>query len=181
MKTQTDRKIADELQRTFDAQKQAQVKRQELERETAIANLQAEVVRSEQMVRITEKQALAVAEKAKGDAAAARLHALAEADALRARSEAEAASTRVRGDAEAQSTRAVGAARAEAYEKGRSAMGGEAFAALQLASVLAEHGVKLVPDISVGNEGQAGLATALLGRMLAPVKVRDGSSSKERP
>ena len=40
MKTQTDRKIADELQRTFDAQREAQVRRQQLERETAIANLQ---------------------------------------------------------------------------------------------------------------------------------------------
>jgi uncharacterized membrane protein YqiK len=179
MKTQTDRKIADELQRTFEVQKQAQVKRQELERETAVANLQADVVRSEQMVRITEKQALAAAEQAKGEAAAARLRALADADALRARAEAEAASMRMRGDAEAQSTRAVGAARAETYEKGRAAMGPEAYAALQLASVLAEHGVKLVPDISVGADGQAGLAAALLGRVLAPVK--NGTESVEEP
>ena len=34
MKTQTDRKIADELERTYDAQREAQVKRQALERET---------------------------------------------------------------------------------------------------------------------------------------------------
>jgi len=43
MKTQTDRKIADELQRTYDAQREAQIRRQALERETAAANLQAEV------------------------------------------------------------------------------------------------------------------------------------------
>src|SRR5262249_57571891 len=61
MKTQTDRKIADELQRTYDIQRAAQVKRQELERETAVANMQGEVVRSEQMVRITERQAQAAA------------------------------------------------------------------------------------------------------------------------
>jgi len=65
MKTQTDRKIADELQRTYDIQRQAQVKRQELERETAVANMQGEVVRSEQMVRITERQAQSAAEQAK--------------------------------------------------------------------------------------------------------------------
>ena len=41
MKTQTDRKIAAELERTYDAQRQAQVKRQSLERETSVANLQA--------------------------------------------------------------------------------------------------------------------------------------------
>lgn len=34
MKTQTDRKIAAELERTYDAQREAQVKRQALERET---------------------------------------------------------------------------------------------------------------------------------------------------
>src|SRR5205823_11431896 len=85
MKTQTDRKIADELKRTYDTQREAQVKRQELERETAIANMQAEVVRSEQMVRISERNALAVAETAKGEAAS-----------IVARAEAEAGSMRVR-------------------------------------------------------------------------------------
>src|SRR5207245_10194084 len=66
MKTQTDRKIAEEMERTYQAQRQAQVQRQELDRETAVANMQAEVVRSEQMVRISERTALAVAEAAKG-------------------------------------------------------------------------------------------------------------------
>ena len=54
MKTQTDRKIADELKRTYDVQRESQEKRQQLERERAVADLQAEVVRSEQMVRIAE-------------------------------------------------------------------------------------------------------------------------------
>src|SRR5262249_12567756 len=89
MKTQTDRKIAEEMQRTFDMQRQAQVKRQELERETAIANMQGEVVRSEQMVRITEKQALAMAETAKGEGQATRVRAQAEAEALRVRADSE--------------------------------------------------------------------------------------------
>ena len=72
MKTQTDRKIAAELERTYDAQREAQVKRQALERETAVANLQNDVVRSEQMVRIAQQNALAVAEAAKGEANATR-------------------------------------------------------------------------------------------------------------
>ena len=75
MKTQTDRKIAAELERTYDAQREAQVKRQTLERETAVANLQNEVVRSEQMVRIAQQNALAAAETAKGEANATRLRA----------------------------------------------------------------------------------------------------------
>ena len=40
MKTQTDRKIAEELTRTYEAQRESQIKRQDLERETAVANMQ---------------------------------------------------------------------------------------------------------------------------------------------
>lgn len=43
MKTQADRKIAEELQVTYDVQRQAQVQRRTLEHETAIAGMQSEV------------------------------------------------------------------------------------------------------------------------------------------
>jgi uncharacterized membrane protein YqiK len=173
MKTQTDRKIAEELQVTYDVQRQAQVQRQTLERETAIAGMQAEVVRSEQMVQIAEKNALAQAESAKGAAAAVRLGAEAQAIATRAAAEAEAAATRFRGEAEGDATRAVGNARADAFKAGVIALGPEAFAAMQLATVLGEHQVKLVPDIAVtGGGADAGtstsrLADVLVGKMLA--------------
>src|SRR5215813_10966299 len=157
MKTQTDRKIADELQRTYDIQRAAQIKRQELERETAVANMQGEVVRSEQMVRITERQAQSTAEQAKGEAAALRFRAQAEADAQK-----------MRGEAEAAATRATGEARADAYRQGIAAVGPDGFTAIQIAGVLAEHGVRLVPDIAVSGDGASGgLATAMLGRVLA--------------
>lgn len=161
MKTQTDKKIADELQRTYEVQREAQVKRQMLERETAIANMQGEVVRSEQMVRISERNALAVSETARGEAARVRFAAEAEADGMRAR-----------GLAEAESTRAVGAAKAEAYEQGVRSMGPEAYTAVQLASILGQHGMKLVPEVSVsGGEGgsSSALAGALLGRLVGSV------------
>jgi len=144
MKTQTDRKIADESRRTYEVQMEAQVKRQALERETAVANLQAEVVRSEQSVKIAGQTALARAEAARGEASAVRLLAEAEADA----------------------TRATGAAKAEAYRLGISALGGQAYTALQVSSILAEHQVKLVPEVAVGGDGATGLVGALLGRML---------------
>jgi uncharacterized membrane protein YqiK len=170
MKTQTDRKIAEELQRTFDTQREAQTRRQLLERETAVANMQAEVVRSEQMVQIAEKNALASAEAARGEAMALGLRAQAEARALELRSTAEAAATRVRGEADAASTRAVGAAKAEIYVRGADALGVDAFTAMQLAATLAERGVKLVPDIAVGGgDGRGGLAEVLIGKMLTGV------------
>ncbi|HKE17966.1 MAG TPA: SPFH domain-containing protein [Kofleriaceae bacterium] len=157
MKTQTDRKIAEELQRTYDAQREAQVRRQTLERETAVANMQAEVVRSEQMVSIAQRNAQAVGESARGEATAIRLRAEAEGEALS-----------LRGDGEATAERAVGLARAEVYREGRAAMGEDAYAALQIATVLGENKVKLVPEVSVaGNGSSHGLVDLLLARMAA--------------
>jgi len=143
MKTQTDRKIADELKRTYDVQRESQEKRQQLERERAVADLQAEVVRSEQMVRIAEQNAHATAEAAKGEAAA----------------------TRLRADAEADATRALGAARAEAYRDGQAAIGPAAYSAMQIATIVGENRIKVVPDIAAGSGG-GGLAEALIARML---------------
>jgi uncharacterized membrane protein YqiK len=164
MKTQTDRKIAAELQRTYDAQREAEVQRQTLERETAIANLQKEVVRSEQMVRISQQNALAVAEAAKGEANATRL-----------RAEGAAAAVRMAGEGEAASIRAVGAAKAEAYHQGIEAIGAGGYTAMQLASILGENRVKLVPDIAISGDGSGGLVNAMIARMLT------GSVAAEAP
>ncbi|HXT50999.1 MAG TPA: SPFH domain-containing protein, partial [Thermoanaerobaculia bacterium] len=164
MKTQTDRKIADELRHTFEAQREAQMRRQELERETAVANLQAEVVRSEQQVRIAERQATANVESAKG-----------EAGALRQRAEAEAAAVRMRAGAEAEATRIVGVARAESYKLGVEAVGAGGYTAMQLATTLSENKMKLVPDIAVG--GSAGLGDVFLARFLQGQTLATGNGA----
>ena len=156
MKTQTDRKIAGELQRTYDAQREAEVQRQTLERETAIANLQNDVVRSEQMVRISQQNALAAAETAKGEANATRL-----------RAEGAAAAVRMAGEGEAASVRAVGAAKAEAYRQGIEAVGSGGYTAMQLAAILGENKVKLVPDIAVSGDSGGGLVNVMLARLIA--------------
>jgi uncharacterized membrane protein YqiK len=156
MKTQTDRKIAEELERTFEVQREAQVKRQALERETAVANLQSEVVRSEQMVRVAHQNALATAETARG-----------EGQALQRRAEGHAASVRLTGDAEAAAIRAVGAAKAEAYRLGIEAVGAPGYTAMQIATIVGENKVKIVPDIAVTGDGSSGLVNVMIGRMLA--------------
>src|SRR5215471_3916144 len=167
MKTQTDRKIAAELERTYEAQQEAQIKRQALERETAVANLQSEVVRSEQMVRVAQQNALAAAETARGDANATRLRAEGEAAAVQLKAEAEAQAKKQHGTGEADATRLVGEAKADAYRAGVAALGSSAFTAVQLASVLAQNNMKLVPDIALGaaNGGES-LLGALIARML---------------
>ncbi len=157
MKTQTDRKIAAELERTYDAQREAQVRRQALERETAVANLQGDVVRSEQLVRIAQQNALAAVEAARG-----------EARATEHRAEGQAAAVRLNGEAEAVSIRAVGGAKADAYRQGIEAVGTGGYTAMQLAAILGEHKVKLVPDIAVsGDGGSGGLVNAMIARMVA--------------
>lgn len=167
MKTQTDRKIAEELQRTYEVQREAQVKRQQLERELSVANMQGEVVRSEQMVRISERNALAAIELAKGDAEKVRLASEAEGTRRKMIAEAEAHATRLQGEADADATRMVGEAKAGAYREGVDAMGGESFTAIQLAQLLGEHKVQLVPEIAVGGgEGAGSLAGAMMARLL---------------
>jgi uncharacterized membrane protein YqiK len=164
MKTQTDRKIAAEMEQTYEAQREAQIKRQALERETAVANLQADVVKSEQMVRIAEQNARAAAEAARG-----------EANAVRLRADGHSAALRVTGEGEAASIRFVGAAKAEAYRQGIEAVGASGYTAIQLASILGENGVKLVPDIAVTGEGSgSGLANAMIAKLIS----ENGSSEK---
>lgn len=164
MKTQTDRKIADELQRTYDAQREAQIRRQMLERETAAANMQAEVVRSEQAVRIHEKTAEAGVAVARGQAEAARIRVAADAEVARTMAEAEAVATKLRGEAEAAADQARGAAAATRYKAGIDALGEASYTAIQLASIVGQAGLKLVPDVVLG-DGRSNLSDVLLARM----------------
>jgi uncharacterized membrane protein YqiK len=175
MKTQTARKIADEMQRTYDAQREAQMRRQMLERETAAANMQTEVVRSEQQVRIQEKVSEARVAAAKGEAEAARVGAAADADVARLRAaaaadaarmtaEAEAMALRAKGEANADAERARGLAAAASYQAGITALGEASYTAVQLASILGGSGTKLVPDVVLGSS-HSGLADVLLARM----------------
>jgi len=157
MKTQTDRKIAQELECTYEVQREAQIKRQALERETAVANLQGEVVRSEQMVKVAQQNALAAAEQARG-----------EGSALELRAQGQAASVRLAGDAEATALRAVGAAKAEAYKLGVGAVGESGYTAMQIATILGEHHVKVVPEIAVTGDGASnGMANVMLAKLVS--------------
>jgi uncharacterized membrane protein YqiK len=161
MKTQTDRKIAEELERTYEVQREAQIKRQALERETAVANMQTEVVRAEQMVKVAQQNALAVAEQARG-----------EGNAIEARAQGQAASVRLTGDAEAAATRAVGAAKADAYKAGVAAVGETSYAAMQIATILGENNVKVVPDIAVSGDGAGGMANVMLAKLVSAAKEK---------
>src|SRR5258708_24558840 len=131
MKTQTDRKIAEEERKTYEVQEAAQKQRQLLVRETAVADIQEQVVASEQGVMIAELRANATVKEATGEAESIRLKALGQAEAIRA----------------------TGFAKAEAYQAGVQALGIQSYAALQLMQIVGERNVRVVPDVSVTGSG----------------------------
>ncbi len=141
MQTQTDRKIAEEQRKTYEVQEAAQVQRQQLVRQTSLADIQQQVVAAEQGVGIAELHANSNIKQATGEAEAIRLHATGEADAIRV----------------------TGIAKAEAYRVGVQALGPQGYTALQLMQIVGDQQVRIVPDVSVTGGGNAGLLDALLG------------------
>jgi hypothetical protein len=63
MKTLTDRKLAEEQKITYETQMKAQETRQTLEKETAVAEIQKEIVKADQGVLIAERIADASVKK----------------------------------------------------------------------------------------------------------------------
>jgi uncharacterized membrane protein YqiK len=81
MQTLTDRKLAQEQQKTYEVQRLAQAQRQELVRETTLADIQTQVVTAEEGVKIAELQASAKVKQANGEAESIRVTGEAKADA----------------------------------------------------------------------------------------------------
>jgi uncharacterized membrane protein YqiK len=154
MATQTDRKIAEEQRKTYEVQQLAQAQRQKLVKETAVADIQKDVVKAQQGVSIAELEASARVKQAAGEAESLR---------LRAASESDAARLRASGDAEA--IQKTGETRAAAYAAGVAALGPRGFTALQLMQIVGEKSVRVVPDVAVSGNG-SGLAEGLLGMLL---------------
>ena len=144
MQTQTDRKIAEEQQKTYEVQQEAQKQRQQLVRETSLADIQEQMVKAEQGVSIAELNANAQIQTATGEAEAIRLKAAGEADA----------------------TRAIGEARAEAYSEGAKALGTEEYTTIQLMQSVSDGQVRITPDVMVSDSSGGGLIGALLGSLL---------------
>jgi len=179
MQTQTDRKIAEEQKKTYEVQEAAQTQRQQLMKETALAEIQAEMVKSEQGVKIaelhanskvnqTKGEAEAIKLKAAGDAEAMRLKAIAEAEAVKVKANADAEALKVKGFGEAEAIKAIGDANANAYQLGVNSLGINEFTLLQLIQIIGENKLQIVPNIQVsgGGDSKGTLTEALLGMLL---------------
>lgn len=190
MKTLTDRKIAQEEEKTYETQRMAQEKRQGMEKETAIADMQREIVKASQSVEIAQRTADATVKKAEGDAASLKLAVNAEAEATKMRANAEAEATKARGIAQAEYTKvnasaeaekisktglaeaekieAIGRSTAESYQLQVTAMGGENFAKLKITEEIAKGHIKIIPDLIIngGGDGSEGSLNGLMGLQL---------------
>ncbi len=189
MKTLTDRKIAEEEQKTYQTQKMAQEQRQGVEKETAIADMQKEIVRASQSVEIAQRTADATVKKAEGDATSLKLSVNAEAEAMKMRASAEAEATKAKAGAQAEATKmtagaeaerisktglaeaekimAIGKSTAEAYELQVRAMGGDNFTRYKITEEIAKGNIKVIPDVLIsGNGGSDGPISGLLGMKL---------------
>lgn len=189
MKTLTDRKIAEEEQKTYQTQKMAQEQRQGMEKETAIADMQKEIVKAQQSVEIAQRTADATVKKAEGDANSLKLQVDAEATATKMRANAEAEATKARAGAQAEATKlnasadaekisktglaeaekimAIGKSTAEAYELQVKAMGGDNFTKYKITEEIGKGHIKVIPDILIGGgNGTDGGINGLLGMKL---------------
>ncbi|MES2727790.1 MAG: SPFH domain-containing protein [Bacteroidota bacterium] len=167
MKTLTDRKLAEEQKITYNTQKQAQETRQGMEKETAIADMQKDIVKAQQSVEIAERTANATVKKSEGDAASVRLAVSAEAEATKLRAQAESESIKLKasaqaeqivltGNAEAGKILAIGKSTAEAYELAVKALGGENFTRYKITEELSKGNIKLIPDVLIGGNSNGG-------------------------
>ncbi len=169
MKTLTDRKLAEEQKITYDTQRLAQETRQNLEKQTAIADIQKQIVQADQGVQIAERVADAAVKKAGGDAASVKLNAQAEAERVKVIADAEARRIALTGNAEAEKILAIGKANAESYQLQVSAMGNDNFTRTKIAEIIGRDHVKVMPDILItGGSGDNtnGPLAGLLGMKL---------------
>lgn len=189
MKTLTDRKLAEEEQKTYQTQRMAQEQRQGMEKETAIADMQKEIVKASQSVEIAQRTADATVKKAEGDATSLKLNVNAEAEATKMRANAEAEATKARAGAQAEATKlnasaeaekisktglaeaekimAIGKSTAEAYQLQVSAMGEDNFAKYKITEEIGKGNIKVIPDVLIsGTNGSEGGISGLLGMKL---------------
>ncbi|MBS1595029.1 MAG: flotillin family protein [Bacteroidetes bacterium] len=190
MKTLTDRKIAEEQKVTYETQRLAQETRQALEKETAIADIQKDIVKADQGVVIAKRIADAAVEKATGEANSVRLQSNAESDKMKIIAQAEAQRTKMlaeanseqvrlmanaeaekiakTGSAEAEKILAIGKSNAESYKLSVEAMGGNNFTQLKVTEAIGSNKIKVIPDVLIASSGDSanGSISGLLGMEL---------------
>lgn len=160
MKTQTEKILAEQKQNMFNAQREAEVKRIELEKTSSQADNQRNLMEATVGVDIAGKRS----EQRKKEA------------------EGEAYYISETGKAEAEKMRLIGEAQGVAYREQVNALGANGVAIVETLKVIGEKGVRITPDImaSGGNgsgDGGGGIGTLLLLNLFRDQMQRAGEPS----
>ena len=143
MKTQTEKILAEQRQNMFNAQREAEEKRIQLERTKSQADNQKDLMAATVGVEIASKRA----------------------EQRKAESEGEAHYILQTGRAEAEKVRLMGEAQGVAYHEQVNALGAQGVALVETLKVIGEKGVRITPDVMAsggGAEGGGGIGTLLL-------------------
>ncbi len=160
MKTQTEKILAEQNQTMYDAQREAETKRIELEKTRAHANNQKALMEATVGVDIASRRA----------------------EQRKSEGEGEAAYIRQTGQAEAEKVRLMGEAQGVAYREQVSALGAQGVALVETLKVIGEKGVRITPDIMAtggGNgEGGGGIGTLLLLNLFRDQMKQNGDGKE---
>lgn len=144
MKTQTEKILAEQMQSMYAAQREAEVRRIELEKTRAHADNQRNLMEATVGVEISQKRS----------------------DQRKAEAEGEAHYILQTGKAEAEKMRLMGEAQGVAYREQVNALGSQGVAIVETLKVIGEKGVRITPDILAtggGNgDGGGGIGNLLL-------------------
>jgi uncharacterized membrane protein YqiK len=143
MKTQTEKILAEQRQNMFDAQREAEEKRIQLEKITAQANNQKDLMAATVGVEISGKRA----------------------EQRKAEAEGEAHYILATGKAEAEKVRLMGEAQGVAYKEQVNALGAQGVALVETLKVIGEKNVRITPDVLASGgagDGAGGIGTLLL-------------------
>lgn len=143
MKTQTEKILAEQRQNMYNAQREAEEKRIQLEKTKSHADNQKDLMAATVGVEIAAKRA----------------------EQRKAEGEGEAHYIQQTGRAEAEKVRLMGEAQGVAYREQVNALGPQGVALVETLKVIGEKGVRITPDVMAsggGPDGGGGLGTLLL-------------------
>ncbi|HKR13042.1 MAG TPA: SPFH domain-containing protein [Pyrinomonadaceae bacterium] len=143
MKTQTEKILAEQRQNMYNAQREAEEKRIQLEKTRAHADNQKDLMAATVGVEIAGKRA----------------------EQRKAEGEGEAHYILQTGKAEAEKVRLMGEAQGVAYHEQVNALGAQGVALVETLKVIGEKGVRITPDVMAsggGTDGGGGIGTLLL-------------------
>ena len=143
MKTQTEKILAEQRQNMYNAQREAEEKRIQLEKTKSQADNQKDLMAATVGVEIASKRA----------------------EQRKAEGEGEAHYIQQTGRAEAEKVRLMGEAQGVAYREQVNALGAQGVALVETLKVIGEKGVRITPDVmatGAGGEGGGGIGSLLL-------------------